>query len=174
MRIAMLCIVLLSLSGCADGWRMENGPLSASSPGGSSELRFTQVLIDLGKGTDARVLAGQIKLSRDAPLRPIGALRPEFVARYLPPYEDPPQVPEVHTERRRGNDSYEGGGIFVRFRHGDLVLVSIYTQHRGERFAPQLAAPDSRVLLTLPLSDARMADVFGPPRRVYREIFSGP
>jgi hypothetical protein len=174
MRIAMLWILLFSLSGCADSWRMENGPLTASSPGGSSELRFTPVLIDLGKGTDARVLAGQIKLARDAPLLPIGALRPEFVARYLPPYEDPPQVPESYRERRRGYDSYEGGGIFVRFRNGSLVLVSLYTQNRGERFAPQLAAPGSSVLFTLPLSDAEMAVVFGPPRRVYREIFSGP
>ena len=45
---------------------------------------------------------------------------------------------------------------------------SLASQLRGERFYPQVAAPASSELLSLPLSRAQMEAVFGPPRRVYR------
>jgi len=126
------------------------------------------VWIDLQKKTDARVLAAQIKLAEQAPLVAIGALRPEFVARYLPAWEPPPQWPEIVKQKARQDDNYQGGGIYVSFRQGRLVYVSLVSQLRGEHFYPQVAAPASPELLSLPLSRAQMEAVFGPPRRVYR------
>ena len=169
MRIALILLCLV-LSGCANIWRMENGPLTAFSESlrESSEPRYTMVWIDLQKKTDARVLAAQIKLAEQAPLVAIGALRPEFVARYLPAWEPPPQWPEIVREKARQDDNYQGGGIYVSFRQGRLVYVSLVSRLRDERFYPQVAAPAATGLLTLPLSRAQMEEVFGPPRRVYR------
>ncbi|OCX91223.1 MAG: hypothetical protein BFD77_18530 [Pseudomonas sp. CO183] len=56
----------------------------------------------------------------------------------------------------------------MSFRQGRLVYVSLVSQLRGEHFYPQVAAPASPELLSLPLSRAQMEAVFGPPRRVYR------
>lgn len=166
MRLLLIGLLLATLAGCANIWRMENGPLTAFSE--SSDPRFTMAWVNLQKQTDPRVLQAQIKLAENAPLVAIGALRPEFVARYLPVWEPPPQWPESVREKARQDDAYQGGGIYVSFRQGRLVFVSLVTQQGGERFAPQVAAPGSMKLLTLPLSRAEMEAVFGPPRRLYR------
>jgi hypothetical protein len=169
MRIALVFLFLV-LGGCANIWRMDNGPLTAFSESvrESPDPRYTMVWIDLQKKTDTRVLAAQIKLAEQAPLVAIGALRPEFVARYLPAWEPPPQWPEIVKQKARQDDNYQGGGIYVSFRQGRLVYVSLVSQLRGERFTPQVAAPASSEPLGLPLSREEMEAVFGPPRRVYR------
>ncbi|MCQ4298431.1 hypothetical protein NAV11_00775 [Pseudomonas songnenensis] len=169
MRIALVFLFLV-LGGCANIWRMDNGPLTAFSESvrESPDPRNTMVWIDLQKKTDTRVLAAQIKLAEQAPLVAIGTLRPEFVAQFLPPWEPPPQWPEIVKQKARQDDNYQGGGIYVSFRQGRLVYVSLVSQLRGERFYPQVAAPASSELLSLPLSRAQMEAVFGPPRRVYR------
>lgn len=169
MRIALVFLFLV-LGGCANIWRMDNGPLTAFSESvrESPDPRYTMVWIDLQKKTDTRVLAAQIKLAEQAPLVAIGTLRPEFVAQFLPPWEPPPQWPEIVKQKARQDDNYQGGGIYVSFRQGRLAFVSLVTQQGGEHFAPQVAAPGSMELLTLPLSRAEMEAVFGPPRRLYR------
>lgn len=169
MHILLLLLVVV-LSGCANIWRMESGPLTAFSESvhESPDPRFTMLWVNLQKQTDARVLQAQVKLADDAPLIPIGALRPDFVARHLPAFVPPPQWPEVLKEKARQDDSYQGGGIYVSFRDGRLVFVSLVSRQGGEQFTPQVAAPDSTQLLTLPLTRAQMEQVFGPPRRLYR------
>ena len=169
MRILLLFLIIV-LGGCANIWRMEKGPLTAFSESvkESSAPRFTMLWVNLQQQTDLRVLQAQIKLADDAPLTPIGALRPDFVARHLPPFVPPPQWPEVLKERARRDDSYQGGGVYVSFRDGRLIFVSLVSRQGGEQFAPQVAAPGSTVLQTLPLSRAQMEQVFGPPRRLYR------
>ncbi len=170
MRLLMMLLLLVSLSGCANIWRMENGPLTAFSESvhESSAPRFTMVWVNLQQQTDVRVLQAQIKLADDAPLTPIGALRPDFVARHLPPFVPPPEWPEFVREKARQDDSYQGGGIHVSFRQGRLIFLGLVSRQGGEQFAPQVAAPGSTVLQTLPLSRAQMEQVFGPPRRLYR------
>lgn len=170
MRLLLIGLLLASLVGCANIWRMENGPLTAFSESvtESPEPRFSMLWVNLQKQSDSRVLQAQVKLAEDAPLTPIGALRPEFVARYLPAWEPPPQWPEIVKAKARQDDNYQGGGIYVSFREGRLVFVSLVSRQGGERFAPQLAAPGSTELLTLPLSRAEMEAVFGTPRRLYR------
>jgi hypothetical protein len=169
MRILLLLLIVV-LGGCANIWRMENGPLTAFSESlhEAPEPRYTMLWVNLKKHTDARVLQAQIKLADDAPLTPIGALRPEFVARHLPAFVPPPQWPEVLKERARQDDSYQGGGIYVSFNQGRLIFVSVVSRQGGDIFTPQVAAPGSTQLLTLPLSRAQMEAVFGPARRVYR------
>jgi hypothetical protein len=169
MRILLLLLIVV-LGGCANIWRMENGPLTAFSESlhEAPEPRYTMLWVNLQKHTDARVLQAQIKLADDAPLTPIGALRPEFVARHLPAFVPPPQWPEVLKERARQDDSYQGGGIYVSFNQGRLIFLSVVSRQGGDIFAPQVAAPGSTQLLTLPLSRAQMEAVFGPARRVYR------
>ncbi len=169
MRILPILLLAL-LGGCANIWRLENGPLVAFSESvhEAPEPRYTLLWIDLRKKTDTRVLAARIKLAEQAPLTAIGALQPAFVARYLPPFVPPPQWPEVIREKARRDDSYEGGGIYVSFRQGRLVYVSLVSRQGDQRFAPRVAAPGSAELLGLPLSRAQMEQVFGAPRRVYR------
>lgn len=170
MRIVVLTVLLLGLGGCANIWRMDNGPLTAFSESvrESPDPRYTMLWIDLQKNTDARVLAAQIKLGEQAPLVAIGMLRPEFVAQFLPAWEPPPQWPEIVKQKARQDDNYQGGGIYVSFRQGRLIFVSLVSRQGGERFAPQVAAPGSNEPLTLPLSRAEMERVFGPARRLYR------
>lgn len=169
MRVLLMLLVLM-LGGCANIWRMENGPLTAFSESvhESPDPRFTMVWVNLQQQTDARVLQAQIKLADNAPLTPLGALRPEFVARHLPPFVPPPQWPQVLKERARQDDSYQGGGIYVSFNQGRLIYVSLVSRQGREQFTPQVAVPGSTELLTLPLSREQMEAVFGPPRRVYR------
>lgn len=169
MRVLLILLVVM-LGGCANIWRMENGPLTAFSESvhESPDPRFTMVWVNLQKQTDARVLQAQIKLANDAPLTPLGALRPDFVARHLPAFVPPPQWPDSLKEKARQDDSYQGGGIYVSFRDGRLIFVSLVSRQGAERFTSQVAAPGSTTLLTLPLSRTQMEQVFGPPRRLYR------
>ena len=69
MRLLMMLLLLVSLSGCANIWRMEKGPLTAFSESvhESPDPRFTMVWVNLQQQTDLRVLQAQIKLADDAP-----------------------------------------------------------------------------------------------------------
>ncbi|UZD65753.1 hypothetical protein [Marinobacter sp. AN1] len=171
MRLILVSLLLATLlTGCANVSRFEKGPLVAHGEeiDGSGEPLYYVVGIDLGKAGDSRPLEALLRLSPDSPPVSIGALRPQQVARYLPPFVPPPQWPDSWKQKSRENDAYTGGGFHIVFREGRLLSVGICSHCAGQREEPVVGTPDGQHWYALPLTRQQVIDVFGHPDWVHR------
>jgi hypothetical protein len=132
--IATCVLLVVALCGCAGVSRYERGPLVAFGEpvDGASEPLYYSVSIDLRRPSDPRVMSALVKLGPQAPPMAVGAFRPETVSRYLPPFSPPPQWPQQLRQKAKEFEAYEGGGIYVSFKDGNLVFVGICSHCSGE------------------------------------------
>ena len=99
-------------------------------------------------------------------------LTPEYVARYLPPFQWPSYWPEIWREKARAYEQFEGNGYFISFRSGRLALISLDVRETDpENPKPRPTTParvghaDCGHLYSLPITREQFVEIFGPPDR---------
>lgn len=175
MRV-LLGVVALLLAGCAGVYRYDTVNLTAYGEKleGSATPLYYSVAIDFEKDGSANARTLAIKFAAaDAPIA-LHELTPQEAARHLPPWEPPPQWPDVvkqrERERRKDYQVYAGEGAYLSFRDGRLSYLSLCSHCEGKRFQPpQIGRADSGITHALPLTEAQLREVFGEPTRLRRQ-----
>lgn len=169
-RILILILLAAILSACANVSRFEKNSLVAHGQllDGSHEPLYYIIWVDFRKSVDARTMSSLLRLSPDSPPFALEKLRPELVARYLPPFTPPPQWPDSLKQKAKEDDAYAGGGFHIRFKEGKLLYVGICSHCAGGRENPIVGSPDGQNFHMLPLTEQQITEVFGSPDRIYK------
>ena len=159
-----------TLSACANVSRFENDALVAYGEqlNGARETLYYSIFVDGGRVVDTHIMDVFLKLTPDASPLPLSELRPELVAKYLPPFIPPPQWPEHWKNKAKEEDAYSGGGFHIKFNNSRLLSLGICSHCFGGREHPIIGTPDGHTFYSLPLTEQQLIEVFGPPNRIYK------
>lgn len=169
-RILIFTLLASILFACANVSRFEKNSLVAHGEllDGSHELLYYSIWVDLKKSVDVRTMNFLLKLSPDSPPVALKELCPELVASYLPPFIPPQQWPDTWKQKAKEDESYSGGGFFIRFKEGRLLSVGICSHCATRRENPIVGSPDGKHFYMLPLTEQQITEVFGAPDRIYK------
>lgn len=173
---AFLGALALLLAGCAGIYRYDTAALTAYGEKleGSATPLYYSLAIDFEKGGSASAHTLAIRFAgADTPIA-LHALTPQEAAHHLPPWEPPPQWPDIvkqrERERRKAYQAYAGEGAYLSFRDGRLAYLSLCSHCEGKHFQPpQIGRADSGITYALPLTEAQLREVFGEPTRLRRQ-----
>lgn len=171
MRFILIGILLATtLTACANVSRLQRESLVAFGEQleGSSESLYYLIRLDLKKSPNSRTTNFSLKLSPDSPTIAFEELRPQLVARYLPPFTPPEQWPEHLKEKAKQDVTYAGGGFHITFADDRPVYVGICSHCYNRREYPVVGTPDGQHLYELPLTELQISEVFGSPDRIYK------
>lgn len=171
MRSLFIGILLATtLTACANVSRLQRESLVAFGEqlDGASAPLYYLIRLDLKKSANARTTSFFLKLSPDSPAIAFSDLRPELVARYLPPFTPPKEWPEFLKEKAKKDVAYAGGGFHITFENNRPTYIGICSHCNNGREYPTVGTPDGQHLYTLPLTEQQLSEVFGSPDRVYK------
>jgi len=171
MRSILIGLLLASmLSACANVSRFEKGSLVAFGQNldESSEPLYYLIRLDLKKSVDPHIMGSLLKLSPDSPPIAVDELRPNVVARYLPPFTPPEEWPEFLKQKAKDDVVYAGNGFHIRFEEDLPVYVGICSHCYNRRENPTVGTPNGQNFYVLPLTEQQVIEVFGSPDRIYK------